>query len=163
MGKNKAQNKAKTEHSIQREFFAGIGVMCRHGIDVAILWAQSKEDILKRPLGSEVRRLNPDLPLPTGNELFETSWIHAIPNGGFRDAITAGKLKAEGVRSGVGDVFVPLGRKGWNGFYLEFKTPGGRQQDTQKAFEEYCSKVNYLYAISKSAEDALKKLKWYLS
>ena len=33
----------------------------------------------------------------------ELEWIFAVPNGGSRDKITAGKLKAEGVTPGVFD------------------------------------------------------------
>ena len=54
----------------------------------------------------------------------------AIPNGGKRDQITAGRLKAEGVKPGVPDVCYPLPR--WAGslarveflsLWLEFKKP----------------------------------------
>lgn len=35
-------------------------------------------------------------------------WLHAIPNGGHRHAATAGKLRAEGVRPGVCDLFLDV-------------------------------------------------------
>lgn len=35
-------------------------------------------------------------------------WLHAIPNGGHRHAATAGKLKAEGVKAGVSDIFLDV-------------------------------------------------------
>ena len=56
----------------------------------------------------------------------DTKWVHAIPNGGERSAATAGKLKAEGVRKGVWDVFVPIPRQGKCGLYIEFKVPARR-------------------------------------
>ena len=34
-------------------------------------------------------------------------WLHHIPNGGLRNRVVAGKLKAEGVRAGVSDYFLP--------------------------------------------------------
>lgn len=52
-----------------------------------------------------------------------TEWVHAIPNGGARSAASAGRLKAEGVKTGVMDVHIPLARKGFHGMYLEFKRP----------------------------------------
>src|SRR5262245_57218105 len=45
----------------------------------------------------------------------------AIPNGGARDVITAGRLKAEGVKAGVPDVCCPVARWRWHSLYLEFK------------------------------------------
>lgn len=35
-------------------------------------------------------------------------WMYAIANGGKRDKVTAGKLKAEGVKAGIADVFLPV-------------------------------------------------------
>jgi len=51
----------------------------------------------------------------------ELKWFHAIPNGGFRDKITAGKLKAEGVKSGVSDMFLPVKCDAYSGLYIELK------------------------------------------
>jgi hypothetical protein len=47
--------------------------------------------------------------------------IHAIPNGGFRHPSVAAKLKAEGVKSGVPDVYWPLARGAFIGLAIEFK------------------------------------------
>ena len=49
----------------------------------------------------------------------------AIPNGGFRDKITAGKLKAEGVKAGVADICYPLPQasNGYLSLWLEMKKP----------------------------------------
>ena len=52
-----------------------------------------------------------------------------IPNGGTRGAterdraIAGGKLKAEGVRSGVPDLFLPVPRHGMHGLWVEMKKP----------------------------------------
>ena len=47
--------------------------------------------------------------------------LYAVPNGGKRDKATAAKLKAEGVKAGVPDVVLPVGRIGYQGFYIELK------------------------------------------
>lgn len=47
--------------------------------------------------------------------------LYAQPNGGFRDWKTAKALKAEGVRAGVPDLFLPIARSGYHGLYIELK------------------------------------------
>lgn len=81
-------------------------------------------------------------------------WLHAIPNGGDRDRITAGRMKAEGVKSGVLDLFLPHARGGYHGLYIEMKKPAkrltnGKQSpqgvlsDNQKSFIKFVSKEGY--------------------
>lgn len=47
----------------------------------------------------------------------------AIPNGGKRDAITASKLKAEGVKPGVADLCYPIPLQGYHSLWIEMKKP----------------------------------------
>lgn len=47
----------------------------------------------------------------------------AIPNGGKRNAREAARLKCQGVKAGVPDIFVPMGRKGFCGLFIEMKGP----------------------------------------
>ena len=54
-------------------------------------------------------------------------FTHAVPNGGDRDLIVAGRLKAEGVKGGVWDVFAPVAIGAWHGLYIEFKKPTRRK------------------------------------
>ena len=58
--------------------------------------------------------------------------LHAIPNGGKRNKVTAAKLKAEGVRPGVPDLFLPVPKDIYHGLYLEIKTPTGTVRKAQK-------------------------------
>lgn len=67
-------------------------------------------------------------------------WIHAIPNGGHRDIRTATRLKAEGVRAGVWDVFVPHPRSDGIqfiscGLYIEFKAGKNKLTPAQVKFQ----------------------------
>lgn len=56
----------------------------------------------------------------------------AIPNGGKRDAITAGRLKAEGVKPGVPDVCYPVALHGFYSLWIELKKPAvGVASDAQ--------------------------------
>lgn len=60
----------------------------------------------------------------------ELEWLFAIPNGGLRDKITAAKLRATGVKSGVPDICLPIPMDGNYGLYIELKRP---ETDKQKA------------------------------
>ncbi|NBW32041.1 MAG: VRR-NUC domain-containing protein [bacterium] len=59
--------------------------------------------------------------------------MFAIPNGGARNAIVASKLKAEGVKPGVPDVFLPVPAGEYHGLWIELKVkpnkPSPEQQD----------------------------------
>lgn len=49
--------------------------------------------------------------------------LAAIPNGGKRDAITAARLKAEGVKAGFPDIILPVARHNCHGLFIELKRP----------------------------------------
>jgi len=70
--------------------------------------------------------------------------LFAVPNGGMRNKTTAGKLKAEGVRSGVSDLCLLA-----NGtiVFIEMKIPGNTTTDTQKEFGYHVSKNGYPYHV----------------
>lgn len=62
--------------------------------------------------------------LPETRQRFpELGLLYAIPNGGARDRITAGRLRAEGVKSGIPDLCLPVARHGVHGLYIELKRP----------------------------------------
>jgi hypothetical protein len=118
-----------TEHAHQSAFFAWINHAKRHGIENADLWARGSFEEVSAP----------------DNRL---EWIFAIPNGGSRGgdpksrAVQGSKLKAEGVTSGVADIFVPWPTPGSHGLYIEMKKPDLKHKtklsngasDEQKAF-----------------------------
>ena len=89
---------------------------------------------------------------------FRQTWpgvrIFAIPNGGARSKATAGRLKAEGVASGVPDLFVPAWR-----LWVEMKrVKGGSLSAEQKDWIQYLESVNYRCIVGKGAEDAQRQL-----
>jgi hypothetical protein len=48
-------------------------------------------------------------------------WLFHIPNGGSRNIIEATKLKAEGVKKGVSDYFLPFPMHRRHGLWIELK------------------------------------------
>ena len=51
--------------------------------------------------------------------------LMAIPNGGERNALVGKRLKAEGVRRGVPDLFLAIPAEGCHGLWIEMKKAGG--------------------------------------
>ena len=48
-------------------------------------------------------------------------YMYHIPNGGHRNKVTAGRLKAAGVKRGVPDICLPFPLGGYAGLYIELK------------------------------------------
>lgn len=62
----------------------------------------------------------------------ELGLMHHIPNGGGRSPREAAHLKAQGVKAGVPDIFLPVARHGYHGLYIELKRrEGGRVSPEQ--------------------------------
>lgn len=81
--------------------------------------------------------------------------LFAIPNGGRRNIVTAKKLKAEGVRSGVPDLFLAVPKKGYSGLFIEMKkTKGGRVSDNQNTMLAQLSKNGYAVTVCHGFEQA---------
>lgn len=95
-------------------------------------------------------------------------WLHAIPNGGLRDKRTASMLKAEGVKSGIADVFLPWPEYPHHGLYLEMKQikyrnhKNGGCSDEQVAFGEYCGQAGYAWQVCYSWDEAKDTIVKYL-
>ncbi len=98
----------------------------------------------------------------------ELAWMYAIPNGGMRDRVTAARLKAEGLKSGISDVCLPTAKRGYHGLYLEMKKPGsagkaaGKESKEQKEFGAFVQSGGYYYACCHDWETAAKLIAWYL-
>lgn len=93
----------------------------------------------------------------------ELTLMFAIPNGGLRNAIVAKKLKAEGVRQGVPDIFLPVPRSGFCGLFIEMKrVKGGRESQEQKDFREAVSALGYRSVVCKGWLEAKGTILEYL-
>ena len=92
----------------------------------------------------------------------ELALLHAIPNGGQRNKIVAARLKAEGVRAGVPDLFLPVARGTHHGLYLEMKTPTGTVSPPQKRWLAALEQQGYRVAVCRSWHDAASIICSYL-
>ena len=88
--------------------------------------------------------------------------LHAIPNGGKRNVAVARKLKAEGVKAGVCDLFLPVAKKGYHGLYIEMKIKPNTPKGKQKEFIRDVEEEGYLVYVCYNAEEAVEVLKGYL-
>lgn len=82
--------------------------------------------------------------------------IFAIPNGGHRYISVARKLKAEGVMSGVADLFVFCANDHHHGLFIEVKVGYNKQSDTQKEFEKKVLGFKYLYKVVYSLKEFIE-------
>lgn len=85
----------------------------------------------------------------------ELEYMHHVPNGGLRNKAVAAKLKAEGVKSGVPDICLPVPRTGHHGLYFEMKRRGEKESDEQKRWLAFLNKQGYKTATCHGCEEAI--------
>jgi hypothetical protein len=90
-------------------------------------------------------------------------YLHAIPNGGVRNIVTATILKREGVLKGIPDLFLPVSNHGKHGLYIEMKAKKGKLSEEQRECHKYLIAMGYQVNVCYSAEEAIIALKCYLS
>ena len=136
---------------------------------------------LLRGLGGEAKcGKNSTLPLPVPTEaeeqiaLFEwaalqsgrfpeLALLYHVPNGGSRNKIEAARLRAQGVKSGVPDLCLPVARGGNHGLYIELKRQrGGRIGEEQVRWINGLLKQGYAAAICKGWQEAADVIIDYL-
>lgn len=168
-------SKSGSEHSHQVALFAYIAVVHQYGWEIADIWSETGS--MPQVIDAQA---SPKVP--------ELEWLHAIPNGGSRGndkktaTIRGAALKAEGVRSGVADVFLPVPKKykrcangsfvyRYCGLYVEMKKPDlkpvkdtskGGLSEEQISFKNYALKNDYGWIVCYSWREAAKAIRSYL-
>lgn len=161
--------KSGTEHGHQTALFAYVAVAYLHGFDVADEWCKTGV-----------------IPQTTPYSMYETptvpalEWFHAIHNQGHGDKVRGANAKAEGVRKGVADCFLPWpvwtqSREevviAYCGLYIEMKKPTerpktdkgkGGMSDEQIKFGEYAKGVGYGFMTCYGWEHAVATLRSYI-
>ena len=89
----------------------------------------------------------------------------SIPNGGHLagGAISANRLKAEGMRPGVLDLFLAVPKNGYGGFWIEMKYGKNKMSVEQVSFADFVNASGYVAKTFWSAEGAIEAIKCYLS
>ena len=93
----------------------------------------------------------------------EAAMLFAIPNGGDRNILVAAKLKKEGVRRGVPDMFLALPRGGWHGLFIEMKRRrGGVVSREQKEYIAALNAAGYRACVCRGCDEAFEAIKKYI-
>lgn len=72
-------------------------------------------------------------------------------------------MKAQGMKKGIFDLFLPYPRPGYHGFYLDLKKIGGKESVEQKKFKKFVTDQGYFASFYYGHKSAIEGLKWYLS
>jgi len=94
-------------------------------------------------------------------------WMHAIPNGGLRNIREARRLKSQGVKDGVNDIFLPRPVDQYHGLVIEMKRQKrhGPASVTKKQLEyqRYMIEQGYQCVTCYGCTEAIAAIKNYLN
>lgn len=76
--------------------------------------------------------------------------IFSVPNGGSRNSLEAANLKKEGALAGASDLVIVAERAI---LFVEMKSSKGRQQESQKDFQEKVERLGHQYSICHSLKE----------
>jgi hypothetical protein len=94
--------------------------------------------------------------------------LFSVPNGscfapGYNKWALIAKLKAEGLRPGVSDLFLSVARHGFHGLYLELKKKkGGKESEDQITWRIRAQEEGYKVVVCEGAHAAIAEIQAYL-
>lgn len=88
--------------------------------------------------------------------------LHHSPNGGRRNAREGARFKKMGVQPGFPDLVLLVASQDCHALFIELKTRTGRQQDTQKEYQQLVEAQGYKYVVIRSLEQFITEVKRYL-
>ena len=98
------------------------------------------------------------------NQYPELDLLYHCPNGADRHPAVAAKLKRQGVKAGVPDLFLPVARGGFHGLYIELKRrKGGRVSEEQASWLKALEGQMYRAVVCHGAEEACDEIYRYLT
>lgn len=89
--------------------------------------------------------------------------LYAIPNGGHRVVAVAARLKSEGVRAGVPDLFWPVASSGFHGLYIEMKYGKNKLTTSQRSWRDALIEQGYAHVVCYDWTAASEEMKKYLN
>ena len=92
----------------------------------------------------------------------ELRWMFHIPNGGTRDKREAGSFKAQGVKPGVPDIFLPIRRGQFGGLWIEMKFGKNTISDEQQAYLQFLPSQFFATCVCYSWQYAAQCVRRYL-
>ncbi len=95
-------------------------------------------------------------------EYKDLEFIYHCPNGGSRNKAEANNLKRQGVKAGVPDLFLPVGRGGYFGLYIEMKWGKNTPTEEQIIWLKFLREHNYACWVVHSAKVAIDCLEQYI-
>lgn len=87
--------------------------------------------------------------------------LHASMNAAKRSIKQGGRMKAQGMLSGVPDLFLPVPRGDKHGLFIEMKSEGGRPTRDQLRFIQDVIDLDYAAHICYSAKEAIELIEDY--
>jgi hypothetical protein len=88
---------------------------------------------------------------------------HASPNGSLRNKIVAKKIKAEGGKTGIPDIFIPIANDQYSGLFIELKRVKRSVLSEDQKFIINCLNDNgFLAIVCYGAQDAYNTTMFYL-
>lgn len=93
----------------------------------------------------------------------ELAYFYAIPNGGYRHISTARKLKAEGIKAGVLDTHLPIGRGCFIGLWIEFKSGKNYMTPEQERWAKWLIDNHHRVEVAYSWQEAVAYTLEYLA
>lgn len=100
--------------------------------------------------------------LESGRRGIDHRLMWATPNGGFRHFSVAKKLKAEGVKAGVPDIFLAIPSQGYHGIFIELKAPKGRVSINQSDMLDLLRSKGYVGRVCYGWDEARTAIESYL-
>jgi hypothetical protein len=85
-----------------------------------------------------------------------------IPNEGKRSEAYGSRMKRLGMRKGFPDLFVPLPRHGYHGFFIEMKSEKGKLSPDQRLWLVRLKNAHYATAVCYGSADAIRLIEKYV-
>lgn len=89
-------------------------------------------------------------------------YLFAIPNGGHRHKAVAARMKAEGVKAGVPDIFLAYPTGEYCGLFIEMKFGTNKPTEKQNEWLSMLERAGYMTVVCYGFEDAKREILEYL-